>query len=81
MKFSKEFLYKFILVLLVLSIFMSLILITEQYKTNKILIEHIQDLVDINKKQTDEIKELWENINAINIDYNQLYQEIYKESR
>lgn len=53
--------------------------LAKQQKTIDELTNIISDMVEIEKKQTNEIEELWKNIDALSIDYTQIYNEIYKE--
>lgn len=55
--------------------------ISKQQKTIEELTTCVEELVKIEKEQTNQIEELWKNIDAISIDYNQLYNEVYKEEQ
>ena len=53
--------------------------IAQQQKSIDELTECVEELVEIDKEQTNQIEELWKNIDALSIDYTQIYNEIYKE--
>lgn len=53
--------------------------IAQQQKSIDKLTECVEELVEIDKEQTKQIEELWKNIDALSIDYTQIYNEIYKE--
>lgn len=53
--------------------------IAQQQKSLDKLTECVEELVEIDKEQTKQIEELWKNIDALSIDYTQIYNEIYKE--
>lgn len=53
--------------------------IAQQQKSIDKLTECVEELVEIDKEQTKQIDELWKNIDALSIDYTQIYNEIYKE--
>lgn len=71
-------------ILIMLTYFIMIVMcdtISKQQKTIDELTSCMKELVEIEKKQTEELEELWENIDAISIDYNQLYNEVYKEEQ
>lgn len=71
---------KIILILVTYFIMISMCnMISKQQKTINELTDCVKDLVEVDKEQTEQIEELWKNIDAISIDYNQLYNEVYKE--
>lgn len=71
---------KIILILATYFIMISMCnMISKQQKTINELTDCVEELVKIEKEQTNQIEELWKNIDAISIDYNQLYKEVYKE--
>ena len=70
--------------IIVITMFIMIVMcdtISKQQKSINELTECIEELVKIEKEQTNQIKELWKNIDAISIDYNQLYNEVYKEEQ
>lgn len=68
--------------IIVITMFIMIVMcdtISKQQKSINELTECVEELVKIEKEQTNQIEELWKNIDAISIDYNQLYKEVYKE--
>lgn len=55
--------------------------IAQQQKTIDELTNCVEELVKVDKEQTNQLKELWKNIDALSIDYTQIYNEIYKEAQ
>ena len=53
---------------------------TKMNENNKKLTEQVESLVEIDKEQTKQIKELWENIDALSEDYCTLQTQLYGEN-
>ena len=49
-------------------------------ENNKKLTEQVESLVEIDKEQTKQINELWENIDALSEDYHTLWIQLYGEN-
>ena len=58
-----------IIILLIFIIIVLCDITTKMNENNKKLTEQVESLVEIDKEQTKQIKELWENIDALSEDY------------
>lgn len=58
-----------IIILLIFTIIVLCDITTKMNENNKKLTEQVESLVEIDKEQTKQIKELWENIDALSEDY------------
>ena len=57
------------IILLIFTIIVLCDITTKMNENNKKLTEQVESLVEIDKEQTKQIKELWENIDALSEDY------------
>ena len=58
-----------IIILLIFTIIVLCDITTKMNENNKKLTEQVESLEEIDKEQTKQIKELWENIDALSEDY------------
>lgn len=69
--------------IIILLIFIIIVLCDTTMKmneNNKKLTEQVESLVEIDKEQTKQIKELWENIDVLSEDYCTLCTQLYGEN-
>ena len=69
-----------IIILLIFIIIVLCDITTKMNENNKKLTEQVESLVEIDKEQTKQIKELWENIDALSEDHHTLWTQLYGEN-
>ena len=68
------------IILLIFTIIVLCDITTKMNENNKKLTEQVESLVEIDKEQTKQIKELWENIDVLSEDYCTLCTQLYGEN-